>query len=187
MKFLKKIFPFIFLIISVFLLSYTFYKSEIYWDGTKSQYYLKYYFFSFSLVLFSIIIFFLKENIREYLLIIFSSIIVTLYFTETYLTFSNEIKKSYLYKKKTGKKFDKRTKLQIYEDLKKKNDKIKLTVYPSSYLNLNSLFPFSGVSNSKTIYCNENGYFSIYKSDRYGFNNPDDEWSNEKVEYLLVI
>ena len=120
MKFLKKIFPFIFLIISVFLLSYTFYKSEIYWDGTKSQYYLKYYFFSFSLVLFSIIIFFLKENIREYLLIIFSSIIVTLYFTETYLTFSNEIKKSYLYKKKTGKKFDKRTKLQIYEDLKKK-------------------------------------------------------------------
>ncbi len=120
------------------------------------------------------------------MLIIFSSIIVTLYFTETYLTFSNEIKKSYLYKKKTGKKFDKRTKLQIYEDLKKKNDKIKLTVYPSSYLNLNSLFPFSGVSNSKTIYCNENGYFSIYKSDRYGFNNPDDEWSNEKVEYLLV-
>ncbi len=186
MKFLKKIFPYIFLIISTFLLVYTFYKSEIYWDGTKSQYYLKYYFFSLTLVLFSIIIFFLKDNIKEYLVIIFSSIIVTLYTFETYLTFNNEIKKSYLYKKKTGKKFDKRTKLQIYEDLKKKNDKIKLTVYPSSYLNLNSLFPFSGVSNSKTIYCNENGYYSIYKSDRYGFNNPDDEWSNEKVEYLLV-
>ena len=49
-----------------------------------------------------------------------------------------------------------------------------------------SIFPLSGVSNSKTINCNENGYFSIYQSDRFGFNNPDKEWDSKNIEYLLV-
>ena len=44
----------------------------------------------------------------------------------------------------------------------------------------------SGISNSKTIYDNENGYYSIYQSDRYGFNNPDNEWNNKEIEFLLV-
>ena len=44
----------------------------------------------------------------------------------------------------------------------------------------------SGVSNTKTISCNENGYYQIYKSDRYGFNNPDQEWKSKKVQYLLL-
>ena len=35
-------------------------------------------------------------------------------------------------------------------------------------------------SNSETIFCNENGYF-IYQSDRYGFNNPDDQWDQKKL------
>ena len=48
------------------------------------------------------------------------------------------------------------------------------------------LFPLSGISNSETIHCNENGYFSIYQSDRYGFNNPDYEWDKKEIEYLLV-
>ena len=41
-------------------------------------------------------------------------------------------------------------------------------------------------NNKKTIYCNENGYYSIYQSDRYGFNNPDEEWDNKETEYLIV-
>ena len=44
----------------------------------------------------------------------------------------------------------------------------------------------SGFSNSKTIYDNENGYYSIYQSDRYGFNNPDNEWDSNETEILLV-
>ena len=40
--------------------------------------------------------------------------------------------------------------------------------------------------NSDTLQCNENGYISIYKSDRYGFNNPDSEWNKKEIEYLLV-
>ena len=59
---------------------------------------------------------------------------------------------------------------------------------PISYLNNKDLdlFPFSGVSNSKTIYQNENGYYMIYDSDRFGFNNPDYEWDNKEVDSILI-
>ena len=54
-------------------------------------------------------------------------------------------------------------------------------------MDINSnIFPLSGISNSDTIYCNENGYFSIYQSDRYGFNNPNKEWDSIQIEYLLI-
>jgi hypothetical protein len=62
-----------------------------------------------------------------------------------------------------------------------------MTVTPHNYLYKEySIYPLSGISNSKTIFCNENGYYSIYESDRYGFNNPDTEWDKKEIEYLLL-
>lgn len=108
--------------------------------------------------------------------------------------FNKEIKlKEKIYNQKTEKLYDKRSKFKIYKDLKKNNKNITLAVPPFSYLfegNLNKIkkdiFPLSGISNSKTIHCNESGFYSIYQSDRYGFNNPDKEWDNEEVEILLI-
>ena len=37
-----------------------------------------------------------------------------------------------------------------------------------------------------SILCNENGYYSSYLSDRYGFNNPDEEWDKKSIEYLVL-
>ena len=84
--------------------------------------------------------------------------------------------------------FDRRTKFEVYEDLKKTNLNITLSVFPQNFLKLNEqdFFSLAGISNIKTIYCNENGYYSIYQSDRYGFNNPDTEWDSKEIEYLLV-
>ena len=48
------------------------------------------------------------------------------------------------------------------------------------------IFPLGGVSNAITVFCKEGEDFSIYKSDRYGFNNPDQEWDNEKVLWFLI-
>ncbi len=42
------------------------------------------------------------------------------------------------------------------------------------------------VSNKTTVFCNETGQYTIYPSDRFGFNNPDTEWSSPKVEWVLV-
>ena len=93
-----------------------------------------------------------------------------------------------VYKKETGKEYDQRSKIQIYNDLKKTDENIKLMVYPSTYFEKKEidLFPLSNISNSKTIYCNENGYYSVYESDRYGFNNPDKEWDQKEIEYMLI-
>ena len=49
-----------------------------------------------------------------------------------------------------------------------------------------NIFPLSGFSNTKTIFCNENGYFSIFESDRYGFNNPDEQWDSKEISYLFI-
>ena len=49
-----------------------------------------------------------------------------------------------------------------------------------------AIFPLAGVSNTTTVFCKEGEKFSIYKSDRHGFNNPDSEWDKKEIEYLLV-
>ena len=202
MNYLKKIFSPSFLTISFLLLIYTFYKSEFYWDGNKRDYYLSYYLISFILIFLSIITFFINHKLKEYLIIIVISTVVVLYSFEAYLILkktnskeqlskknqiNEQIIKDQIYENKTGKKFDKRTKLEILNDLRETYNKIQVTVSPYNYINkIKPVFPLSAISNSKTIFCNENGYYAIYQSDRYGFNNPDDNWDADEIEYLLV-
>ena len=197
MNVIRKIFSPSCLVISLLLLFYTFYKSEIYWNGTKSNYYLIYYIVLIVLVIFSIITFYLNNIIKEYLIISLISLFISLYLFEGYLLFAKKIdieqsqnkfvKKKQLYEKETGNKYDERSKYEVYKDLKKTDKNIQLSVYPVTFINeQHKLYPFSGISNSKTIHCNENGYYSIYDSDRYGFNNPDKEWDQNEIEYLLV-
>ena len=211
MNFLKRIFPYTILTFSILLLIYTFYKSEIFWDGKFRSYYKTYYLISSILIFFSIFIFFINNKIKQYLIISVISLVVSLYLFEGYLIFKENSKqqnlkpqyskeqslkeqslkeqslKEQIYENQTGNKWDRRKKIEIYKDLKKKNDKITVAFRPSSLLKKNiSIIPLSGLSNLLTIYCNENGYYTIYKSDRYGFRNPDDEWDAKEIEYLLV-
>ncbi len=135
---------------------------------------------------------------RKYIIIYLFAILFSLYAFEFYLPYKeklsekkllkDQILKEQLYEKQTGKKWDKRTRLQVYNDLKKINNNIAIRFQPSFFFKIENLniLPLSGISNSETIHCNENGYFSIYQSDRYGFNNPDDEWDSKEIEYLLI-
>ena len=190
MNFLKKIFSPTILTISFLLLIYTFYKSEIYWYGENRNYYKTYYLISSILICLSIITFFINDIIKQYLIISGISLIVSLYLFEGYLIFKEQQKqlsKEQLYEEQTGKKWDRRSKLDVYKDLKKTNNNITAYIAPENFFNKNSnILPLSAISNSETIYCNENGYYSIYQSDRYGFNNPDIEWDQKQIEYLLV-
>ena len=197
MNYLKKIFSPSLLVISFLLLIYTFYKSEIYWDGNKKDYYFSYYLISLILVFLSIITFFINHKVKQYLIITVISTVTTLYLFEAYLLFKqqnskgqlsiNNQNKEQIYENITGKKFDNRTRLEILKDFREINKKIQVTVSPNNYVNENNaIFPLSGISNSKTIFCNENGFYTIYESDRYGFNNPDDNWDANEIEYFLV-
>ena len=84
--------------------------------------------------------------------------------------------------------FDTRTLIEIYEDMKIEDKNIATVVHPTDILRDSNqlLFQLSGISNTKTILCNENGYYAIYQSDRYGFNNPDDQWEKKQVAFFLV-
>ncbi len=186
MNFLKKIFSPTILIFSILLLFYTFYRSEINFSGNKRDYYFTYYIASFLLIFFSIISFFISNKIKEYIIIISLSLVFSLYILEGYLTLGLN-KKYQIYKNVSGEKWDKRLPIEIYNDLKKENNEIVVTLRAILHENGDyPIFSFSGISNSETIHCNENGYYSIYKSDRYGFNNPDNEWNKDQIEYLLV-
>jgi hypothetical protein len=186
MNLLKKLFSPTFLTISLLLLLYTFYRSEITYSGDKRDYYLTYYILSFLLIFFSIVTFFISYKIKEYMIIISFSLLVSLYFFEGYLTVDLNDKYQ-LYEKETGKKWDKRLPYEVYDDLRKENNQIVITVRATLHENENNpIYSLAGISNSKTIHCNENGYYSIYQSDRYGFNNPDMEWDSKSIEYLLV-
>jgi len=177
------IYFFRFLIVFLFLiLLYTVYRSEIIWEGSRRDFYFFYYIGTLLIIVFSIIINYLNLKIQQYVIIIFCSIVFALYFFEFFLL-------KYDQPKNLDINYDRRTKLEIYEDLKKKNKSIVMSVPPVNQFNTslyNEFFFLSGVSKAKTIFCNENGYYSIYQSDRYGFNNPDSEWDSKELEYLLV-
>lgn len=147
---------------------------------------MKYYLIFLILIVFFIFLTFLKSNVKRYVFIIFSSIAFSLFLFESFLIYQ----KNY-YKKKP---YDKRTLFEVYEDLNKNGggEGQRFVVYraPSGHIKKlikgTNLYTFSGVSNSQTILCNENGYYSIYQSDRYGFNNPDEEWNSKTIEYFLI-
>jgi len=143
---------------------------------------LKYQLIFLILIVFFIFLTFLKSNVKRYILIIFSSIAFSLFFFEGFLIYQ----KNY-YKKKP---YDKRTLFEVYEDLNKNGKRFVTYRAPSGHIQKHfketNLYTFSGVSNSQTILCNENGYYSIYQSDRYGFNNPEEEWNSKNIEYFLI-
>ena len=121
-----------------------------------------------------------KRNLVNLLLLIFS-ILFSLYTAESILLFKDFLNRH------PQTRFDSRTKYEIYRDLIQHQGDIVFYVSPTHWReDSTSLYPFSGISGRKTIHCNENSYYSIYSSDRYGFNNPDSEWEGASVDFLLI-
>jgi hypothetical protein len=190
MKFFNKIFSPICLIISTICLFYIFYKSSLSAETSNKNYYTVHYIVFTSFLIFSFASFFFSQNTKNYSIIIFGSFFFSFYVGEVYLTLYklNFLSKSELqYSQNFIKNYDIRTKFEVYKSLKKIDPEVVVPLPPHSYFNQKiDFYPMSGVSNSTTIFCNENGYFFIYLSDRYGFNNPDEEWSKAEIEYLLI-
>lgn len=167
-----------FCLLSIIFLLYIFYRQFIIWDSTLNEYYYKFYLLPLVLVILGIVFSIISHNIRKYLIISIVSILSSLYLFEFYINF----KQKSLFK---GTGYDR---IMFYKDyLEKEDNNAVVPILPKNYLFKDQLrlFPLSGISNSNTVNCNENGYFSIYKADRYGFNNPDFEWEKTKINYLI--
>ena len=172
-KLKKFIFFFLFL-----LLLYILFRSEIVNEGKWRTWYFPY---LISLVIFSVLIFFLRNKFILNLVTVIFSTFVGLYVVEIYLL------------KKSGFKFfhnyDFRNVLEVYNDLKTTNDNIFMSTNfnnPIKDSTGKNIFPLSMPSKTKVIHCNEGGFWATYHSDRYGFNNPDDIWNYNKIDLVLV-
>ena len=177
----SKFISLILLILSFSMLFYIFYKSELVHLGKLKNYYFKYYIFSIFVLLLTIISFFIRYEVKLNILLLFCSFIIIFFLLELFLIYQ----KKNIYGVKDIS--DDRSPMEVYKELKSKDFVLYLS--PSNFItnsNLKNLYSLSGISNSKTIWCNENGYYVNYNSDRYGFGNPDDEWDKTSIDYLIV-
>lgn len=154
---------------------------------------MKYYLFSSSLII--LFIFLNKSKNRKNYYLAFFSIYITLFFVENIFKLYLDLypkfqlkKNTEIYKKKNNEIYDLREPIQVFKDLSKKYNHVSTVVKPMELIlkNGDKIFTAAGLANSLTINCNENGYYSIYQSDRFGFNNPDKEWDNKEVEFVIV-
>ena len=75
----------------------------------------------------------------------------------------------------------------MYDNILKRNLNETLTVPPQNFLKKNyPLFPLSGISQKKTIMCNESGYYNNYISDRFGFNNDDKVYEKKDIHSVFI-
>ena len=132
-----------------------------------------------------------SEIIKVNLIFIFIITVVFVYGTEIYFILNDPAEVRISDWKKKG--YDLRSRTQIYEDLRVRNKQpvfvvtpaILLSEYSTPELDKEKLFPLGGISNRLTILCNETGKWSIYKSDKYGFNNSK-ELYNSDIAIMLV-
>ena len=114
----------------------------------------------------------------------------SVFFVEYILMKTNSLKlfDDYIQSKKHNIDYDFRSKAEVIKEGK--------NLYPSMHvltdkyihadINMQKMIPLSGVSNSETVLCNENGFWAKYNSDRYGFRNPDNVWDENEIEYLIL-
>ena len=126
---------------------------------------------------------FLPKIIKFYFFYSLSAILISIYSLEIIFFFQsgkNIEKKKVEYFKKN--KLDYRKRFEVYDNILKRNLNETLTVPPQNFLKKNyPLFPLSGISQKKTIMCNESGYYNNYISDRFGFNNDDKVYEKKDI------
>ena len=172
----ENIIPYLLIILSLSFILFVFYKDYYVFNFSLSGHYKKYYYIGAFLFFISLSTFLINQKILNNLFIIFCSSVL-----------SFQILNLYLYLDGEGRLDDKRLYMERYFDLKEEypNQKVSIKYGPHNGL-WNSFVPLSGISNSLTPICNESGEYSIIQTDRYGFNNVDDEWNKPFVHSFFV-
>ena len=170
--------------------------SEITFDGQKREFYIIYIVLSITGVVLGWLLKYANDNQITYLMICSFGMIVSFYTFEFYVSYLanknlsdlNVQKKAELLKKEYGKNYDTRSIYEYYLSQIKIKKNIKIDTSPANLLKYKDteLFPLSGYSYSEIILCNEFGYFNHIFTDRYGFNNLDNLWDMEKIDYVLI-
>ena len=91
-----------------------------------------------------------------------------------------------------GAPFDERSKYQVLADLRAEGRRAYPTLHVGDFLTdphamsaLRGVVPLGGVTRVLSVFCNETGTYTLFNSDRYGFNN-DDAAYDRPVDTLVV-
>jgi hypothetical protein len=186
----------LFILVSIMILIYTYYRAEIEHHGLKFDQYLKFYVISILGIIFFSLLLWLKDTVRITILTVSISLLIGLYMSEGALHFFTPSIDRLIAGKpmranvatKLGKEFDTREKMAVIKSFKAGGIDAVPLIY-ASYLTEQdgtSLLTLGGISNKTTVGDNEGGAYSIYQSDRYGFNNPDREWDSTNINWLMI-
>jgi lysophospholipase L1-like esterase len=177
---LKNLIPVIFLSVSFYLLIYTIYRSEFIFAGDYSGKYLKYYILSGLIIFLSFCTFFLKKKINTNILLILISSYMSAILIEMILN------KYYFDKNKY-----KISKIEFYNSKIVNDEDYRIFLPPKYFIknnyNFDSLdfFPLSLNRNKKIIVCNENNFWLVQNTDKYGFINRNEDW-DRKNDIIFV-
>ena len=178
----------VFIIVSFIGLFYTFYRAEIVFSGHSRDLiyskYLKFYIFFIFFIFFFILSHRFSTKIKINLVLICYSLLISIYLIEiSFFTYDLLNTK----KKSSNKNISKNSIINIYKNSKDKKNIYPIYKFEIEYLLKNDdTFPLSGISNTKTLLCNEGGNTIFYKSDKFGFRNPNDIWGKKNIEYLFI-
>jgi hypothetical protein len=184
----------LFLLASISILFYAYYRSEVVYQNVRSAAYLKYYLVASTGAIFWLVVLRLNQSARANIVTIFISLILGLYSIEIILNNFELIQTKQTKGRFDGMlgEYDMRDKMQVINDLTAKGVYAVPTVHASllsqneSFDDKNELLPLGGVSGVTTIYCNESGEYIVYQSDRYGFNNLDSKWDAVQIDWVLT-
>ena len=181
------------LVVGIFFLFYSLYKSQIFnLDENLNEKYIKYIVTFFILIFFFSLIKISKNHIKYGLIISAFSTVLILYLLEILCTFVfnnrftvgnnyEKIKKEYYLKKNNiapiYSSYEERKRLASLGKLD--NNTEIMHVIRNEDVKYENIFPLSGQSKKKIIFCNETDRFVTYNSDRYGFNNDDTIWDKD--------
>jgi lysophospholipase L1-like esterase len=145
-----------------------------------------------------------KDETKVNLALLLCSIVVSIYIIEILLSLISlgivDINRSHpLQNKKMaiarekGVPFDTRTKLQITMDLRKNALNAYPHVFPANNIGTDGLnyngtkiYPLGAISNTTTVYCNEESEPVIYETDEHGFRNPKGQYDTDNLDVALI-
>ena len=189
------------------LLIYLFYQFVLLEDRIGIGEADKYDFFTNNIIIFSALLiscltyFFIeKDSIKNNYFLIHFSTIFSLFLLNLLLEIGSE---NFLYNRilnfeKKGVIWDNRTHNEVISDLKTETGEknIYRGTNPGGFIVGNiaqkigfetNITPLSNISNSTIVHCNESGIWRSYKSDKFGFNNPENLIKKESKFNLLLL
>ena len=175
---MKNKFAFTYIFFSILLFCYLLFINFIFYPQSNFATYKYYYYINFLFLAFGCTLFFTSDKYNKNVTLTLTSIILGFYFIEAIMIVNNN------WKNQDIENYNK------FKIIKKKIETHKNITTPIPLMNIqidkSKKFTLAGIANTINIHCNENNYYSEYKSDKFGFNNPNNNVYNNNVDYLIT-